>query len=40
MGEGCSLLVDGQPIEGNIVPPPTTGKHSVEVKLTLGLAEE
>jgi len=33
-GEGnrISLTMDGRPIEGNIVPPPTDGRKEVTIK--------
>jgi cellobiose phosphorylase len=37
-GNAVSLTVDGQPIEGNIVPLPPPGRAEVAVKVTLGSA--
>ena len=34
-GNDISLLVDGEPVKGNIVPPPTEGQESVAVEATL-----
>jgi cellobiose phosphorylase len=35
-GNAVSLVVDGQPISGDIVPPPRDGRTNVTVKVTLG----
>jgi cellobiose phosphorylase len=31
-GNRIALTVDGSPIEGNVVPPPTDGRKQVSVK--------
>ena len=31
-----SLVVDGEKIEGNLLPPPTDGRTAVKVEVTLG----
>jgi cellobiose phosphorylase len=35
-GNAVSLMVDGQPVEGNVVPLPAPGRTEVAVKATLG----
>ena len=35
-GNAVSLTVDGQPVEGNVVPLPSPGQTEVEVQVTLG----